>query len=33
MEIRTDSYGDNERIVSVEFVQPVEKTVTVFESI
>lgn len=31
LEIRTDSYGDNERISGVQFVKPKEKTVVVYE--
>jgi hypothetical protein len=33
LEIRTDSYGECERIVGIQFVKPTEKTVTVFEKI
>jgi len=32
-EMRTDSYGYNDRIVGFEFVRPTEKIVKVFESI
>ena len=31
LEIRTDSYGYNERIVGATLVKPTEKTVTVYE--
>jgi hypothetical protein len=33
LRITTDSYGDNEKIAGIEFVQPIEKTITRFESI
>lgn len=31
--INTDSYGDNEFVAGVEFVQPIQKTVTNYEPI
>lgn len=31
--IKTDSYGDNETISSIEFVQPIERKVTNYESL
>lgn len=31
--IKTDSYGDNEYVSGIEFVQPIEKTIQTFESI
>ena len=33
LEITTDSYGDNEQITGIEFVKPIVKQVTDFESI
>ena len=33
LEINSDSYGDNEFVAGVEFVKPVEKVVTRFETI
>lgn len=33
IKISTDSYGDNERITGLEFVKPIVKQVTDFESI
>jgi hypothetical protein len=33
LKITTDSYGANEKISGIEFVQPIEKTITRFESI
>lgn len=33
MEITTDSYGDNEKVISIQFGEPKEKTVTDFEPI
>jgi hypothetical protein len=33
LEIRTDSYGDVQRIVGIQFVRPTEKVVKVFEKI
>jgi len=33
LEVRTDSYGDNESITGIQFVQPTEKLVKVFETI
>jgi len=32
-EIRTDSYGDNERVTSMQFVTPKKKEITVYETI
>lgn len=31
--IKTDSYGDNERITGIQFVKPTTKTVSVFEPV
>lgn len=31
--IKTDSYNDNERVTGIEFVQPIEKVITTFESL
>jgi hypothetical protein len=31
LKITTDSYGDNEAVSGIEFVSPVEKTVTTYE--
>jgi hypothetical protein len=31
LEIRTDSYGENERITSIQFVGKVSKTISVYE--
>jgi hypothetical protein len=33
LKITTDSYGDNEKIAGIEFVQPIERKITRFESI
>lgn len=33
LKIVTDSYGDNESIAGIEFVQPIEKTIKTFEPI
>lgn len=33
LKITTDSYGDNESISGIEFVQPIEKTIKTFEAI
>ncbi len=33
LEIITDSYGDDETINGIEFVKPIQKTVTIFETI
>lgn len=33
MTITTDSYGDNETVSGIEFVKPIKKEVTVFETI
>jgi len=33
LEIRTDSYGDNQSVTGIQFVKPTEKIVKVFESI
>lgn len=33
LKITTDSYGSNEKISGVEFVQPIEKVITTFEVI
>ena len=33
LEIITDSYGDDEIINGIEFVKPIQKTVTIFETI
>jgi hypothetical protein len=33
LKIVTDSYGDNEQAVGIEFVQPIEKTIKKFEDI
>jgi len=33
LEIRTDSYGDNERIEAIQFARATEKVVTVYEEI
>jgi len=33
LEIRTDSYGDNERVFGIKFVKPINKSVTLFDTI
>lgn len=33
LDVRTDSYGDNEFVRGVQFVEPIEKTVLVYEPI
>jgi hypothetical protein len=33
LKITTDSYGDNEQISGIEFVQPIEKTIQTFQAV